>query len=79
MISVKTKLNEKSNCSVMHFRPMLYYMEAQYLKDKIMRIALFGIQEEVNTFASETIGLRKVTGNMATASELGVMNFILRF
>ncbi len=33
---------------------------------KKLRIALCGIHEEVNTFATETMGLAKVTGNMAT-------------
>jgi microcystin degradation protein MlrC len=35
-------------------------------KDKKIRIALCGIQEEVNTFATETMGLTKITGNQAT-------------
>lgn len=35
------------------------------MKKKI-RVALCGIQEEVNTFATETMGFAKVTGNMAT-------------
>jgi len=33
---------------------------------KKIKIALCGIQEEVNTFATETMGLAKVTDNMAT-------------
>ncbi len=33
---------------------------------KKIKIALCGIQEEVNTFATETMGFAKVTGNMAT-------------
>jgi len=33
---------------------------------KKIRIALCGIQEEVNTFATETMGLARVTGNIAT-------------
>lgn len=33
---------------------------------KKMRIALAGLFEEVNTFAAETMGLAKITGNMTT-------------
>ncbi len=39
--------------------------EAPTMKKKL-RIALCGIQEEVNTFAAATMGTAKVTGNMAT-------------
>ncbi len=35
------------------------------MKRKI-KIALCGIHEEVNTFATESMGFAKVTGNMAT-------------
>jgi len=36
------------------------------MAEKKLRIALCGIQEEVNTFATESMGFAKVTGNMAT-------------
>jgi len=34
--------------------------------EKKMRVALCGLFEEVNTFATETMGLAKITGNMTT-------------
>jgi len=36
------------------------------MTEKKLRIAICGIQEEVNTFATESMGLATVTGNMAT-------------
>lgn len=36
------------------------------MTEKKLRIALCGIQEEVNTFATESMGFATVTGNMAT-------------
>jgi microcystin degradation protein MlrC len=41
-------------------------LQDEVIMEKKMRVALAGLFEEVNTFAAETMGLAKITGNMTT-------------
>ena len=49
------------------------------MDEKKLRIALCGITEETNTFATETMGLCRITGNLSSGFERHVGQEIYAF